>query len=75
MKKSSPRMIQKPIPGTPIAAELATVSATRIAETLNSTMLNRPNTLGLSASVPPGAAVWRWAAMAVVPFGGAVIVS
>ena len=46
-------MIQKPRPWTPIAAELPTVSATRIADTENSTMLNRPNTFGFSVSVPP----------------------
>ena len=61
-------MIQKPRPWTPIAAELATVSATRIADTLNSTMLNRPNTFGFSASAPPGAPGWRSVAMVVVPF-------
>src|SRR5665811_365762 len=57
MKKSSPKMIQKPSPCTPIAAEMATVSATRIADIENSTMLNRPNTLGLSASAASGAVV------------------
>ena len=56
-------MIQKPSPWTPIAAELPTVSATRIADTLNSTMLNRPNTFGFSASAPPGAPGWRSVAM------------
>ena len=39
-------MSQKPRPWTPIAADAATVSATRIADTLKSTMLNNPNTLG-----------------------------
>ena len=64
-------MIQKPSPWTPIAAELATVSATRIADTLNSTMLNRPNTFGFSASAPPSAPGWRSVAMVVVPFADA----
>ena len=63
-------MIQKPRPWTPIAAELPTVSATRIADTLNSTMLNRPNTFGFSASAPPGAPGCRSVAM-VVPFADA----
>jgi hypothetical protein len=51
MKNRIAKTIQKVMPCTPMAAEVATVSATSTADTENSTMLNRPNTLGWSASV------------------------